>query len=161
MGWTKRQFIDQAFEEIGLASYVFDLTADQLNSALVRLDAMMAEWLNKGINVSWPLSANLQNSDITAETSVPIQANSAILLNLGVILAPSYGKNLSIDTKKAAKTAYDTLLSLFSTPVQQQFPNTLPRGAGARNSSITQPFILPPNETPLRNETDTGQLIFQ
>jgi len=26
MGWTKRQYVTQAFEEIGLASYVFDLT---------------------------------------------------------------------------------------------------------------------------------------
>ena len=44
MGWTKRQFVAQAFEEIGLASYVFDLTPEQLQSALRRLDTMMAAW---------------------------------------------------------------------------------------------------------------------
>jgi hypothetical protein len=44
MGWTKRQFITQAFEEIGLAAYVFDLTTEQLQSALRRMDAMVAGW---------------------------------------------------------------------------------------------------------------------
>ena len=42
--WTKREFITQAFEEIGLAAYVFDLTPEQLNSALRRLDAMVGGW---------------------------------------------------------------------------------------------------------------------
>ena len=30
MGWTKRQFIEQAFDEIGLASYAFDLGPEQM-----------------------------------------------------------------------------------------------------------------------------------
>ena len=55
MGWTKRQFIEQAFEEIGLAAYVFDLTPEQLQSALRRLDAMMAGWNTNGIRIGWPM----------------------------------------------------------------------------------------------------------
>ena len=31
MGWTKREYVEQAFEEIGLASYVFDLTPEQFD----------------------------------------------------------------------------------------------------------------------------------
>ena len=34
MGYSKRQFVAAAFEEIGLASYVFDLQPEQLQSAL-------------------------------------------------------------------------------------------------------------------------------
>ena len=40
MGWTKRQFVTQAFEEIGLAAYVFDLQPQQLDSALRKLNAV-------------------------------------------------------------------------------------------------------------------------
>jgi hypothetical protein len=54
MGYTKRQFISAAFEEIGLASYVFDLQPEQLQSALRRLDAMMADWNAKGIRLGYP-----------------------------------------------------------------------------------------------------------
>ena len=32
MAWTKRQIVTQAFEEIGLASYVFDLEPEQLRA---------------------------------------------------------------------------------------------------------------------------------
>lgn len=55
MGWTKRQFVTQAFEEIGLASYVFDLTPEQLDSALRRLDTMIASWNALGIRLGYPL----------------------------------------------------------------------------------------------------------
>jgi hypothetical protein len=55
MSYTKRQFVTAAFEEIGLASYVFDLTNDELTSACKRLDAMMADWNAKGIRLSYPI----------------------------------------------------------------------------------------------------------
>ena len=42
MGWTKQQLVEQAFEEIGMANYVFDLQVEQLQSAMYQLDAMMA-----------------------------------------------------------------------------------------------------------------------
>jgi hypothetical protein len=53
MSYTKRQYVIAAFEEIGLASYVFDLTNNELLSACKRLDAMMAQWNAKGIRKAW------------------------------------------------------------------------------------------------------------
>jgi hypothetical protein len=52
VGYTKRQFVTSAFEEIGLADYVFDLQPEQLEGALRRLDSMMAEW-NAAGHPSW------------------------------------------------------------------------------------------------------------
>jgi len=66
MGYSKRQFVEAAFEEVGLAAYVFDLQPQQLESALRRLDAMMAEWNAKGIRLGYPLPGSPQNSDINA-----------------------------------------------------------------------------------------------
>ena len=44
MGYTKRQYIEAALTEIGLADYVFNSTPQDLQTALRRLDGMMAEW---------------------------------------------------------------------------------------------------------------------
>lgn len=132
MSWTKREFIRQAFDELGLASYVYDLTTDQLNSALYRLDSMMATWNAKGIRIGYPLPLTPSDSDIDDLTTVPDRANEAIALNLAVRLAPSYGKQVSPDTKVAAKQAYDVLLSYAAMPPEMQLPQGMPLGAGVR-----------------------------
>ena len=130
MGYSKRQFIEAAFEEIGLASYVFDLQPQQLESALRRLDAMIADWNGKGIRVGFPLSVSPQQSDLDEQTYVPDMANQAIITGLAIRLAPSYGKQVMASTLAIAKSSYDTLLLKAAMPPEQQFPDTLPSGAG-------------------------------
>lgn len=130
MSWTKRQIIQQAFDEIGLAPYVFDLTADQLESALRRLDSMIALWDSKGIRLGYPLPNSPQNSDLDSETNMPDIAVEAAFLQLAVRIAPSYGKAVSIETKATAKQAYDSLLVQFATPPEMQIPAGYPAGAG-------------------------------
>jgi hypothetical protein len=71
MSYTKRQYVIAAFEEIGLASYVFDLTNNELLSACKRLDAMMAQWNAKGIRLSYPLPSNPDSTSLDADTEVP------------------------------------------------------------------------------------------
>ena len=109
MSFTKRQFVEAAFEEIGLAAYVFDLSPQQMESAVRRLDTMIAEWNAKGIRLAYPLPSSPQDSDIDAETTVPDSANEAIICNLGIRLAPSYGKQVMPETKVTAKMASHTL----------------------------------------------------
>ncbi|WP_097303825.1 packaged DNA stabilization gp4 family protein [Pseudomonas chlororaphis] len=145
MGWTKRQYIEQAFSAIGMAGYVFDLEPQQLQTALARLDSMMATWNAKGIRIGYPAPSSPQNSNIDEETSVPDSANEAIYCGLGIRIAPDFGKTVSGEVKFIAKTAYDTLLALASTPLEKQFPGTLPAGAGNkpwRNND--SPFLNPP-----------------
>ena len=141
MSWTKRQFITQAFEEIGLAAYVFDLTPEQLDSALHRLDTMLATWNAKGIRLGYPLPSSPQDSSLDEQTLVPDSANEAIYTNLAIRLAPSFGKTPSVDTKTAAKSSYDVLLSLAAMPTEMQMPSTLPVGAGNKPWNIDQPFV--------------------
>jgi hypothetical protein len=130
MGYTKRQFVTAALEEIGLASYVFDLQPEQLQSALRRLDALMADWNGKGIRLGYPLPSSPQDSDLDEESNVPDAANEAVILNLAIRLAPSYGKQVAIETKASAKQGYDVLLQRATVPPQQQLPGSLPSGAG-------------------------------
>lgn len=133
MSWTKKQFIEQAFDEIGLASYVYELTTDQLQSALRRMDTMLATWNAKGIRIGYPLPSTPEDSDINQETTVPDRANEAIFLNLAVRLAPSYGKQVSPDTKQSAKMAYDALMSYAAMPPEMQLPQGMPLGAGNKS----------------------------
>jgi hypothetical protein len=147
MGWTKRQFVVQAFDEIGLASYVFDLTPEQLESALRRLDSMMAMWNAKGIRLGYPLPSSPSSSDLDTPTNVPDSSNEAIYANLAVRLAPSVGKTVAPETKATAKAAYDLLLSLAAVPPEMQLPSSMPAGAGNKPHQLDQPFLSPPTAT--------------
>lgn len=143
MGWTKRQFVTAAFEEIGLAAYVYDLLPEQLESAMRRMDAMMATWNGKGIRVGYPLPSNPQDSTLDQETNVPDSANEAVITNTAVRIAPGYGKTVSPDTKSIARQAYEVLLSRAAMPQEVQLPSTLPRGAGNRTIDI-DPYMPEP-----------------
>lgn len=153
MGWTKRDYIEQAFEEIGLASYVFDLTPEQLQSALRRLDSMMAEWNAKGLRLGYPLPLSPGQSNLDEQTYVPDLANEAIYTNLGIRIAPSFGKGVMPDSKGIAKTAYNTVVLAFSMPIEQQLPGTMPAGAGNKRwRNFDSPFLRKPVDPVLAGE---------
>ena len=148
MSYTKRQFVVAAFREIGLASYDFDLVDAELIDACTRLDAMMAQWNAKGIRVAYPMPGSPVTiiTQLDVATDVPDSANEAIILNLGIRIAPGYGKSVMPDTKISAKEAYTTLLSwAMSTPPERQFPSTLPTGAGNKPFRNTTPFMPEPS----------------
>lgn len=144
MGWTKGQFVESAFEEIGMATYVFDLSADQLQGALRRLDAMLASWNAKGIRLGYPLPSSPDDSELSQETNVPDSANEAIYTNLAIKIAPSFGKAVSMDTKMTAKLTLDTLMSRAAFPMEQQLPSTLPAGAGNKPWRYDDPYLADP-----------------
>jgi hypothetical protein len=144
MSYTKRQFVEEAFAELGMANYTFDLQPQQLDYALRRLDAMMATWNAKGIRLGYPLPSSPQDSDLDTETQVPDSANEAIVANLAIRIAPQYGKSVAIDTRTTAKLGYDTLLARATFPLEQQFPRTLPLGAGQKPWRYDTPFMPGP-----------------
>lgn len=147
MSWTKRQFVEQAFEEIGYASYAYDLETEQLQAALRRLDAMMSTWNGRTIRLGYPLPSSPQDSDLDEETNVPDIANEAIYLNLSLRIAPIVGKVVAPETKMAAREAYKELLKRAAMPNEMQFPETLPAGQGNKPWRWRDsPFIRPPKD---------------
>lgn len=131
MSWTKRQIIEQAFEEIGLAAYVFDLQPEQVESARRKLDNMVAGWSSKGVQIGFPIPANADDSDIDDETNAPDYVVDAMIYNLAIRVAPSVGKQVSPDTRIAARTAYDDMVRIsVSSPPQVKLDTMLPSGAG-------------------------------
>lgn len=146
MGWTKLDLVGAAFEEIGLAGYEFDLTADEQASALRKADALAAYWNTLGIRIGYVLPSTPGGSDINAQSGITDNAYQAFATALGIRLAPSFGKSVSVETKIAAKQSFDALLAeMMSDPPRVQLPGTMPAGAGNRRFRGTiRPFLTPP-----------------
>tara|TARA_R110000868_G_scaffold409562_1_gene695308 strand:- start:335 stop:799 length:465 start_codon:yes stop_codon:yes gene_type:complete len=138
VGYTKRELITAAFEEVGLASYVFDLQPEQIQSALRKLDSMAAMWEAKGILLGYPMVSSPDDSDLDSDSNAPDSANEAIILNLGIRLAPSFGKSVAIETRINAKLAYDALLSAACFPIEMQLPRGMTAGAGHKNRTYLE-----------------------
>lgn len=140
MSYTKRQLVLAAMAEIGLSSYSFDLSADQIEQALQRLDSLVAAWGARGIRLGFPLPGSPEASDANAETSLPDWAWDVLITNLAIRIAPSYGKAVSPETKAAARETYNTLLGRFSKPSEIRL-GPLPSGAGHKD--VDRPFLDP------------------
>ena len=149
--WSKRQIISEAYGELALAGYEVDLSPEEQQTALRRLDTMMATWEAKGVRVGYAFPANPDDSDLDTPSGLPDSAVEAAYLSLAIRLSPGNGKQISPDTRKAAREGYDMLLIAAAQPQQQQLPNTLPRGSGNRPWLTTsQPFFSPPSDNPLQ-----------
>jgi hypothetical protein len=149
MSYTKRQFVTAAFEEIGLASFVYDITDAELISAVRRLDTMMADWNAKGVRLSYPIPSTPEATNADSETDVPDMANEAIITNLAVRIAPGYGKVVSPDTKFVAKNAYNVLMARVAADnmIEKQLPSFVPAGAGHKSWRHGDPFLADPTDS--------------
>lgn len=154
MGATKRQFVTSALEEIGLASYIFDMPPDALASVLSRLDSMMAQWNAKGLRLGYPIPSTPGTSDPDEETDVPDAAWEAITTNLALRVAPMFGRTPQPETKATAKFAYDTIMAKAAMPPQMQLPAAMPAGAGNKPWVWDDAFLQPPGD-PLQAGSDS------
>lgn len=138
MSYTKRQLVEAAMAEIGLASYAFDLMPEQRELALRRLDSMMAEWNTRGLRLGYPVPDNPADSDIDVDSNVPDAAWEAVITNLAIRMAPSYGKQVNVATATTARHALNTILARASMPPEMKLP-AMPSGAG--NKNYDEPFL--------------------
>lgn len=155
MGWKKRDYVDAAFTEIGLANYTFDLAPEQYRAALNRLDGMMAEWNARGIRIGYPLPSSPSDSDLDEETGVPDAANEAIITNLATRIAASYGRPLMPQTLATARSSWNAIYGRTAKSPQMQFPSTLPSGAGNKLwNQFYSPFVQPPSDKLLAGDDE-------
>ena len=144
MSWTKGEIVLEAFTEIGIASFAFDVGPEETTGALRRLDAMMAEWGERGLRLSYPLPSDPDCSSLEEDSMIPDWAAEALFTNLAIKIAPSYGKTASPETKAAARKALTTLYGKAAKPVEQQF-NQMPVGAGYKDTD--RRYTTPPTTT--------------
>lgn len=140
MSWTKREIIEKAFEEIGMAAYVFDLQPEKVESARRTMDAMAAMWSSKRIQLGYPLPSEADSSDLDQDCNIPDYAYETFYLNLAKRLASTVGKTLAAEIVTLAREGYENLLRIaVSNPPQMKYACSLPSGAGNKRCD---PFIV-------------------
>lgn len=122
---TKLAIVQQALGDIGLGTYVFDPSPEQLQDALNRLNRLAAMWDGIGIRRGFNLG-----DDIAAESGLPDTAVDPFATLLAVRLAPGYGKQVSPELRIAAFQAKNALMVTNSVIPQMARPGTMPRGIG-------------------------------
>lgn len=155
MGWTKGQIVDEAYGELALQGYIYDLSPEMRLTGLRRLDAMMAMWQGKGIRLGYPLPSAPDTSDIDSASNIPDIAIEPVFLNLAVRLAAGFGKQLAPSTLIAAKDGFDMLMGRAAMPPEVQYPETLPRGAGSKPWRWQVGPFMPPPTDPLTTGPDS------
>lgn len=159
MGWSKGQIVAEAYGELALASYEFDLSPDEVQAAVRRLDTMMATWHARGVTLGYSVATTPENADPDDDSGLPLDAVEAVYLALAIRIAASKGKAIAQTTSKSAKDAFDALVSRIASQQmqEQQFPQGTPRGAGRKPlRGSSQPFLYSPDTTPLQNNADGG-----
>ena len=131
MAYKKLDIVDLAFQEIGIASYEFDLNPQESNGALRQLDLMMATWNKRGIRIGYPIPSSPNNSDLDQEIDIADNALEAMYLNLAVRISSGFGKQLAPETRIAAAQTYQQLLSSLTHPIEQVLNvEAVPAGQG-------------------------------
>jgi hypothetical protein len=132
MSWTKGELVSEAYNELGLQGYIFNVGPDERETALKRLDTMMATWNGKGIRLGYPLPSTANGSSLEQDSAIPDWSIEAVYLNLAVRLSAGFGKQIPPTTASTAKDAYNVVLQQLAMPPEQRMPSTMPKGAGNR-----------------------------
>lgn len=146
MSLTKRQILDAAFAELGLSSEFYDLTPGQYQKAMMRMDLMISNWANNAIRIAYNMPSPPGSGDIDDDSGVPDVSLMAVILGAACQSAPSFGKQVSPETRQNFKDAYDNLVQNATADIpEMQMPKTLPLGAGTKPWRLAQnPFAYPP-----------------
>lgn len=143
MAQTKRFFVKKAFEELGLAAYIYSLGPEEWDSALATMNAMVAEWDGKGARVGgWIMSSDPDGDDLDTKVQVPDANWRCIWLNLALAIAPSVGKSPEGPTIALAKQAYDDLCMKGYVIPEMKRPATMPLGAGWKQTPKNQQWYV-------------------
>lgn len=140
---TKRQIIERAYSAAGLASYAFDLSAEELQQARASLDGMVAGWGIKGQRIGYNSEPSLE-----AEIGVPDWAEEALSLNLALRLSGTIGKQVMPQTERAAREAYSIVVNATTQPIGT-LARLVPAGTGNRIYGWNRDPFIPQQEPPL------------
>lgn len=146
-GPLKRDLIQTAFEICGQAGYEFELTPEEYESALRRLNGLMYEWQGRGITTgfNFPVANSLGSPE--EESGLAWEDQEATSQTLARRMAPSIGKNLGDQAKAEYKGTMDAFFARHITLMPSEMGRQTPRGQGNRYWNGPRPYFVAPVST--------------
>ena len=141
MAKTKGEVVRTALAHLGLVDYEFDIIPEELAAGVDFLNTMMSFWSSKNLKVPYNFEGETED-----DSGLPATAIEAVVTNLAIRLAPTYGKQVPLDVRTTAKQGLNTLYSESAKPIEQQL-STVPSGAGHKFFS-TYKFFTPTDKYP-------------
>jgi len=124
---TKRQLIEQMFVECGLNGWEYDITPEEKDRALIRLDALMAELQGRGLALGYNAPADIGGGDLDDDLGCSQQAFYGLAVLGAERLCPSMGKTQSKESRialhnamKAVRSAAAVLVPATTLPIGTQ-----------------------------------------
>lgn len=108
---TKRDLIGQAYIEVALNNWDYDVTPEELDKALMRLDMLAAELVGRGIDIGYNAPSAVGLSNLSDELGCPDQAFFGLAVLLAKRLCSSMGKQLSQSSREALNDAMKAVRS--------------------------------------------------
>lgn len=140
---TKRQLVEQMFTECALNGWEYDLTPDEKDVALNRLDALMWELRGRDIDVNYNFPAGIGQGDLDDELGCPDQAFFGLALLGAERLCPTMGKTMSKESRIALTAAMKAVHSAAAqlVPMRRLAPGTA-IGSGNKPWATRYPFSM-------------------
>lgn len=138
---TKRQIVDMAYEECALAGYEFDVTPEELQSALRRLDGLMAEWKATGIDIGYNAPAAFGGGDLSDWSGVPDWAANVSSMYLALRIAPRMNKGMGAEARRALASGMVALRAKTQVVPEMALKPWTPYGVANKSWDLFYPFV--------------------
>jgi hypothetical protein len=125
----KRQIVELAFGEIGSAGYEFGRTPEEVNDALLRLNAMMREHPFSTLDYAQPTYGVGSPDELSG---IPDEYLNVVASKLALRLCPAMGATLSPEARGNLASSMALLNAAAATIPTMPIAAQTPRGAGAR-----------------------------
>ncbi len=130
---TKRSLIGQAYIEVALNGWEYDIGPEELEKALVRLDMLSSELVLRGIDINYNAPSAIGFGDLDDELGCPDGAFFGLAILLAKRLCPSMGKKLSMESREALDAAEKALRASAKMLVpNMRLARSTPLGSGNR-----------------------------
>lgn len=138
---SKQTIVQMAFEVAGLAGYTFAQTPEEQNSALRRLDGLMAQWQTEGIHINYNSPVAFGEGDLSDMSGIPDFAVVTASTALAMSIAPGIGKTMSAEAKAAFNQGMMQLRTATAVIPEMIPTRQTPRGSGGKPWSTWNPFF--------------------
>lgn len=140
---TKRSLIGQAYTECALNGWEYDISPDELDKALLRLDMLAAELTGRGLDVGYNAPYAVGQGSLNDDLGCPDQAFFGLAVLLAQRLCPTMGKKLPQESRETLNTAMKAVRSAATTLIpSMRLARGTPLGAGNRRQSLDRRFAV-------------------